>query len=119
MNTIGRMGKGQWAYYQDAVAAGREDYYAAGGKLVDDPRWKHPGYDLTFRGSKSISVLWALGDRQTREAVEGSLDRANEQMLGWLEDKIAFGRVMGAGGQPERVRGTGLTVATYAHNVSR
>ncbi|MHB8509916.1 MAG: MobF family relaxase [Candidatus Dormibacteria bacterium] len=157
MNTIGRMGKGQWAYYQDAVAAGREDYYTAGanrpgrwqgrgaealgltgevkaeavaaafngvdprtgGKLVDDPRWKRPGYDLTFRGSKSISVLWALGDRQTREAVDGSLDRANQQMLAWLEDKIAFGRVMGADGQPERVRGTGLTVATYAHNVSR
>ena len=157
MNTIGRMGKGQWAYYQDAVAAGREDYYTAGanrpgrwqgrgaealgltgevkaeavaaafngvdprtgGKLVDDPRWKRPGYDLTFRGSKSISVLWALGDRQTREAVDRSLDRANQQMLGWLEDKIAFGRVMGADGQPERVRGTGLTVATYAHNVSR
>jgi len=157
MNTIGRMGKGQWAYYQDAVAAGREDYYSAGanrpgrwqgrgaqalglagevkaeavaevfngvdprtkGRLVDDPRWKRPGYDLTFRGSKSISVLWALGDRETRAAVDRSLDVANAQMLGWLEDKIAFGRVMGQDGQPERVRGTGLTVATYAHNVSR
>ena len=157
MNTIGRMGKGQWAYYQDAVAAGREDYYTAGanrpgrwqgrgaealglagevkaeavasafngidprtgGKLVDDPRWKRPGYDLTFRGSKSISVLWALGDRQAREAVDRSLDVANQQMLGWLEDKVAYGRVMGTDGLPERVRGTGLTVATYAHNVSR
>jgi conjugative relaxase-like TrwC/TraI family protein len=157
MNTIGRMGKGQWAYYQDAVAAGREDYYTAGanrpgrwqgrgaealglagevkadavasafngidprtgGKLVDDPRWKRPGYDLTFRGSKSISVLWALGDRQTREAVDRSLDIANKQMLGWLEDKVAFGRVMGTDGLPERVRGRGLAVATYAHNVSR
>ncbi|MHB8509773.1 MAG: MobF family relaxase [Candidatus Dormibacteria bacterium] len=157
MNTIGRMGKGQWAYYQDAVAAGREDYYTAGanrpgvwqgrgaealqltgevvaedvaavfngdnprtgGRLVDDPRWKRPGYDLTFRGSKSISVLWALADADTRRQVDGALDRANAGMVGWLEDKIAFGRVMGADGQPERVRGTGLTVATYAHNVSR
>jgi len=157
MNTIGRMGKGQWAYYQDAVAKGREDYYTAGanrpgrwqgrgaealqltgevraedvaavfngsdprtgGRLVDDPRWKRPGYDLTFRGSKSISVLWALADAETRREVDGALDRANAQMLAWLEDKIGFGRVMGADGQPERVRGTGLTVATYAHNVSR
>jgi len=151
------MGKGQWAYYQDAVAQGREDYYTAGanrpgvwqgrgaealqltgevvaedvaavfngdnprtgGRLVEDPRWKRPGYDLTFRGSKSNSVLWALADADTRRSVDGALDRANAGMVGWLEDKIAFGRVMGADGQPERVRGTGLTVATYAHNVSR
>ena len=41
MNTIGRMGKGQWAYYQDAVAAGREDYYSAGANRPG--RWQGRG----------------------------------------------------------------------------
>jgi hypothetical protein len=160
VNSIGKMGRDQWAYYQDQVALGREDYYMAGAarpgrwqgrgyellglsgqvraedvarvfngldprhpqderQLIDDPRWKVPGYDLTFMAAKSVSVLWAMSDADTRRRIDRALDRANGCILAWLEDKIGYGRTTAGQGQTVRVRGRGLTVATYAHSISR
>jgi conjugative relaxase-like TrwC/TraI family protein len=42
-------------------------------------------WDVTFSADKSVSLLWALGDEQTRKEVGEAFDQATSQALGYLE----------------------------------
>ncbi|AEF43041.1 relaxase (plasmid) [Hoyosella subflava DQS3-9A1] len=71
------------------------------------------GYDLVFTPAKSVSVLWALGNDQVRDAVTKAHHDAVKDALGWLETEAAFTR-RGAGGI-EQIDTTGLIVAAFDH----
>lgn len=42
-------------------------------------------WDVTFSADKSVSLLWALGDEQTRKEVVEAFEEATSQALGYLE----------------------------------
>ena len=45
------------------------------------------GFDATFSAPKSVSVLFAIGDDQTRRHVVEAHDRAVDAVLGWVESQ--------------------------------
>ncbi len=74
------------------------------------------GWDLTWSAPKSVSILWATADQQTREKIEAAHDLAVAAGLEFMEAHAAFGR-RGAGGEThEKVS---LVVAVYRHGTSR
>ncbi|MEX2171050.1 MAG: MobF family relaxase [Pirellulales bacterium] len=75
-----------------------------------------PGYDLCFSAPKSVSVLWAVGPRYVREAVEESFDSAVKQTLDWLSSNIPLCR-RGRAGRTEQL--AELVVGMFDHSTSR
>src|SRR5690606_12332228 len=67
-----------------AVLAG--DHPTTGERLASHPGRRVPGFDLTFRAPKSVSLLWALtGDRQVADAVVAAHEAAVGAAVGYLE----------------------------------
>ena len=98
-----------------AVLAGRDP--ASGGQLAGHPARKVPGFDHTFRAPKSVSLLWALGDRDTAEQVVAAHDAAVDAAMGYLQRAAGFSR-RGAGGV-ETVAVDGFVAAAFRHRTSR
>ena len=71
------------------------------------------GYDFTFSPTKSISVLWALADEDTANAIARCHHDAVADTLRWVEDNVARTR-RGAGGI-EQVATRGLNAAEFTH----
>lgn len=71
------------------------------------------GYDLTFSPVKSISVAWALADKDTAEMIQRCHDQAVEHTLAWAEDNVLFTR-RGNGGI-EQVKTRGMIAAKFVH----
>ncbi|WP_407342265.1 MobF family relaxase [Pengzhenrongella phosphoraccumulans] len=63
------------------------------------------GYDFTFTVPKSVSVLWALGDDDTRAKVHGAHRDAVGQALKFVEEQVVRSRVGPAGARQIRTRG--------------
>lgn len=80
------------------------------------PTERVPGYDLCFSAPKSVSVMWAVGPRYVREAVEESFDSAVKQTLDWFSSNIPLAR-RGRAGRTERL--AELVVAMFDHSTSR
>lgn len=86
--------------------------------LCQSPGKKHrPGWDLTFNAPKSISVLWARVDAQTRASIQEVQKQAVLSALKLLEDNAAFTRRGKAGSELEAVEG--LVVGLFEHSTSR
>jgi conjugative relaxase-like TrwC/TraI family protein len=98
-----------------AVLEGRHP--KSGGVLAAHPARKVPGFDLTYRPPKSVSLLWALSDRQTAGQVVAAHDAAVEAAVGYLQRQAGFAR-RGAGGT-ETVPVEGLVAAAFRHRTSR
>lgn len=96
-----------------AVLSGRDP---ASGTRLGQPH-KVPGFDLTFRAPKSVSVLFGLGELDTVRAVRYAHDRAVEAALDWAERHSVWSR-RGRGGV-DQVRGSGLIAAAFRHRTSR
>lgn len=75
------------------------------------------GFDLTFSAPKSVSVLLALGDEETRHGVRAAHDLAASQALGHLERAAAAVRRGRAGAVVEEA--SGLVAAGFRHRTSR
>ncbi|MFF9142928.1 MobF family relaxase [Streptomyces albogriseolus] len=75
------------------------------------------GYDLVFR-NKYGSVLWALGDEETRLEVQAAHEQAIAETLAWIEENALATRTGINGIAQEDVRG-GLIAARYRHCDSR
>src|SRR5919109_2047029 len=75
------------------------------------------GYDLTFSAPKSVSLLHALGDEQTRRAVNEAHTSAWQAALAYLEDEACVVR-RGTGGVA-REQAEGFVAAAYQHRTSR
>jgi conjugative relaxase-like TrwC/TraI family protein len=72
---------------------------------------------VVFTPVKSASLLWALGDAATREAVEAAHHEAVAQTLGWLERETAFTRT-GSDGEAQ-IDTRGFIAACFDHRDSR
>jgi conjugative relaxase-like TrwC/TraI family protein len=98
-----------------AVLDGRDP--ASGEQLAAHPARKVPGFDHTFRAPKSVSLLWALGDRGTAADVTAAHDAAVDAAIGYLQRAAGFTR-RGAGGA-ETVPVDGFVAAAFRHRTSR
>lgn len=78
---------------------------------------KVTGVDLVFRPQPTVNLLWALGDEETRKAIEDAHERATTTVLAWIED-VAVIR-FGAGGVHRTRPAHGLVAARFRHYESR
>ena len=90
-----------------------------GGALRDG--WVlRPGYDATFSAPKSVSVLYALGDRDDVRAVVAAHDAAVAGAIGYLETHACRVRRGGIHGKGVRFEAGGRMVgAAFVHHTSR
>lgn len=75
------------------------------------------GFDLTFTAPKSVSVLLAVGDEQTRAAIIDAQERAALSGLDYLERHECFAR-RGTDGV-NVVRAEGFVGGAYTHEMAR
>lgn len=75
------------------------------------------GFDLVFSVPKSVSLLHALGDDETRRAVNEAHTSAWQAALAYLEDEACVIR-RGAQGR-HREHSAGFVAAAYQHRTSR
>ena len=75
------------------------------------------GFDLTFSISKSISVMWALGDDETRRVIEKCHRQAIEFVISYAEREVFCSRSGTNGIVSEDV--TGVVAASFTHFTSR
>lgn len=81
-------------------------------------RVKVTGVDFVFRPQPTIYLLWALGDEETRLAIEAAHERAIERVLEWIEDEVAVIRYGKDGIYRVRPPG-GLVAARFRHYEAR
>lgn len=74
------------------------------------------GIDLTLSAPKSVSVIFALADNETRRAIEVAQQRACEATIAFLDRHAAFCRRGRNGLHLERAS---LTVASFQHGEAR
>lgn len=75
------------------------------------------GMDLTFSPAKSVSVLWALGDDETREKIQEIHQRSVQDSLELIENEMLFTRT-GARGE-RQIKARGMLAATFVHYDTR
>lgn len=92
-------------------ADGRSLISNGGGRLD-----RVPAFDVTLSAPRSVSLVWALGNRQMREVIEAAHTHAVQQTLELLEGEAAFAR---RGRNGERIERVALTAATFRHGESR
>jgi conjugative relaxase-like TrwC/TraI family protein len=78
---------------------------------------KVPGWDLTFRAPKSVSVLWALGGPEMADQVVAAHESAVARAMSYMEETAAWTRT-GRDGL-HRVRADGFVAAGFRHRTSR
>jgi len=78
---------------------------------------KTPGFDVTMRAPKSVSLLFALGDAEIAAQVRDAHDEAVRQTLGYLERIACFTR-RGHGGASV-IPAEGFVAAAFRHRTSR
>lgn len=83
-----------------------------GGGRID----RVPAYDVTLSAPRSVSMMWALGDADTRSAIEAAHADAVRQTLQLVEREAAFARRGRGGSRIERVS---LSAAVFRHGESR
>jgi conjugative relaxase-like TrwC/TraI family protein len=82
----------------------------------DNPR-AVAGFALTFSPPKSVSVLWALGDPASADAVAAAHDATVSAALGFVDEHASFTR-RGHNGVLQ-VDTDGLVAASFVHRTSR
>jgi conjugative relaxase-like TrwC/TraI family protein len=91
-DTLARFGiKGQSVQGRDFIALmeGRHPRSGAWLRREGAGGGRGGGVDLTFSAPKSVSVLWALGDEQSRLDIEDSHAAAVEQAVNHLRESVA------------------------------
>jgi conjugative relaxase-like TrwC/TraI family protein len=78
------------------------------------PAKRRPGFDLTLRPPKSVSVLWALADPDHRAAIRQIHRAAVDEVVRYYEGQAVMGRRSG-----QRIQTAGLVAAAFDHRTSR
>ncbi len=78
---------------------------------------RRPGYDLTFSAPKGISLLWAFGSGEVRDAISTAHDRAVSSVLDYLSTQACITR-RGRDGK-QLVEAEGFIGAAFRHRTSR
>ncbi|MBS3942001.1 MAG: relaxase domain-containing protein [Actinobacteria bacterium] len=89
----------------------------ADGRPLVGPGRTVPGFDLTFRAPKSVSLLWALADPEVARQVRDAHDAAVVAALDYLERNAAYTRRGKAG--REQLEADGFVAAAFRHRTSR
>jgi Ti-type conjugative transfer relaxase TraA len=76
-----------------------------------------PGFDLTFRAPKSVSLLHALGPKEASNEIVNAHDSAVAAALDYLERHTAVGRRGTDGVEP--IGSSGFVAAAFRHRTSR
>ena len=85
----------------------------------DQPGGKfRPGYDVTLRPPKSVSVLWALSPTEGRAAIRQAHSEAVDEVVRYLEDRAVRARLSGKAGR-YLVETDGVIAAAFDHRTSR
>ena len=92
------------------IQRGHVNTYAAGHK----PPKRRPGFDLTLRPPKSVSVLWALADPDRRAAIRQAHREAVDEVVRYVEGQAIAARHRG-----QRIDTVGLAAAAFDHRTSR
>lgn len=71
------------------------------------------GFDLTFSMPKSVNVLWATGDEETRRRIMECYYESVDRTMEWWQDNIAMTRV-GRGGLAQ-MKVKGITAIRFDH----
>ena len=101
-----------------AVLGGRHP--GTGERLMNGKPTKRervPGFDLTFRAPKSVSLLHALGDKEASNQAMSAHDAAVGAALGYLERHASEARRGKAGHR--RIASEGFVAAGFRHRTSR
>ena len=76
-----------------------------------------PGYDLTLRPPKSVSILWALGSEEQRRSIRRAHREAVDAVVDYYEAHALFAR---RGTRDRgRIETEGLVAAAFDHRTSR
>jgi len=103
----GRQGPAQWR------VTGGELQRLVASRPERKPR---PGFDLTLRPPKSVSVLWALGGPQVAAEVRAAHTAAVDEVVAYYERHGIRSRAKGSG---RRVVTDGMIAAAFDHRTSR
>lgn len=77
-----------------------------------------PGYDLTLRPPKSVSVLWAVVEPHRRQAIRQAHREAVDEVVRYYEDRAVFARRSDHG--VRRLEPSdGIVAAAFDHRTSR
>ena len=98
-----------------AVLTGHDPH--TGEQLHHAKNRKVPGWDLTFRAPKSVSILWGLSEQPVADQVVAAHEAAIAVSVDYLEDVAAFTRT-GRNGI-HRVEASGFIAAGFRHRTSR
>lgn len=71
------------------------------------------GYDMTFSPTKSVSVLWALADKETAQKIAAAHHEAVAEAMGWVEQNALYTRVGKRG--VKQVKTNGLVASEFTH----
>lgn len=77
------------------------------------------GVDVTFSAPKSVSVLWALADRDTRTAVEAAHEHAVLVALQHIEDHVPLARRRISDDEVVHEHVAGIIASRFRHHTSR
>jgi conjugative relaxase-like TrwC/TraI family protein len=127
---------GRWLASPDTLARlGIEGEAVAGEDFIALMEGRHPrsgqwlrregagggrggGIDVTFSAPKSVSVEWALGDRELRREIEAAHTAAVREAVGYITETVpAVRRRYGAGVVEEPA--VDLVAAEYRHTTAR
>lgn len=78
------------------------------------PSKRRPGFDLTLRPPKSVSVLWALADPDRRAVIRQAHREAVDEVVRYYESQATMARYCG-----ERIQTAGVVAAAFDHRTSR
>jgi conjugative relaxase-like TrwC/TraI family protein len=104
----GRVGSDAWSVPRDEL-----DRFIASRRQA---RFR-PGYDLTLRPPKSVSVLWALADDGRRAEIRQAHREAVDEVVRYYEDRAVFARA--GGGDRRLLASDGIVAAAFDHRTSR
>lgn len=75
------------------------------------------GFDLTATIPKSVSVIWASADAETRKKIEELHHRAIDESLKWWKENVAYTRIGRGGAIQTKVKG--ITAVRFDHYSNR
>jgi conjugative relaxase-like TrwC/TraI family protein len=112
--TLGLRGEASSAAFQ-AMFEGR---HPTTGELLGRPHGRNavPGFDVVLRPTKSVSVLYGLGDPATGRAVVAAHPAGLAEAVAYLDEHLGARR--GQGGV-QHVSGQGLLAVGFDHRTSR
>lgn len=78
------------------------------------PAKRRPGFDLTLRPPKGVSVLWALAGADRRAVIRQAHREAVDEVVRYYEGQAIMARFKG-----DRIQTAGLVAAAFDHRTSR